>query len=687
VQADKEKRTVRYTDIRVTKSRFPGSTPETEAKLASIIEKEAPKWDMDESLDRLTASLQVVQKEKAYTEKFNTNPPKIYVEKVPALLITIDGEPVLRKIEGTSIQMIINCPNFIVNDGKDYYLSGGSTWFKANDLKGEWSPTKSPSKEVAEFYKKYQEQAKAAAAKQGKTTSTQTKPAEPKPEAKETKPPKIIVTTEPAELISTDGEPKFAPITGTDLLYVTNTESDVVLDMKGQESYVLLSGRWYKSTNMKDPWTFVKPDDLPAEFKKIPEPSPMGEVLASVAGTQQADDALADAQVPQTAAIKRKEAKTEVKYDGEPKFKQIPETEVEMATNTASQVLRIKGKYWVCDNAVWFTGDTPNGPWTVSDKAPPEVQKIPPDSAAYNTKYVYVYDTTPEVVYVGYLPGYVGCYPYYGTVVYGTGWYYPPYVSPYAYYPRPVTFGFSFHYSPYGGWSMGFGISYGPFTFSFWGGGYGHYPGYGYHGGGGYYHGGNTINIGEINIDNGGGRGDAQPKRGEGGRGNQSQAKGTNGNIYNQGQNKGRTASTTDKSTRQTAKPSTGMANNVYTDKAGNVYKRDSNGSWSSREGNSWKSSDAGGAGGGARPSTGDVGGGAGGAGGPSSARPATGGGSSGSSRPSGGASAGTSDLNRDYNARQQGSQRQQSYQRSGGYSGGSRGGGSRGGGGRGGRR
>ena len=262
---------------------------------------------------------------------------------------------------------------------------------------------------------------------------------------------------------------------------MTNTDSDIVLDMAGQESFVLISGRWYKSKSMKPPWEFVKPDALPAEFKKIPEPSPIGEVLTSVAGTPQAEDALAEAQVPQTAAIKRNEAKTKVEYHGEPQFKPIPDTEVAYAVNTASQVLKIKGKYYVVVQAVWFVGSSPNGPWTLSDKAPPEAQQIPPDSPVYNVKYVAVYDTTPEVVYVGYYPGYVGCYPYYGTVVWGTGWYYPPYISPYAYYPRPVTFGFSAHYNPYSGWSLGFSISSGPFTFSFWGGGYyggGYYGGY-----------------------------------------------------------------------------------------------------------------------------------------------------------------------------------------------------------------
>ena len=66
-----------------------------------------------------------------------------------------------------------------------------------------------------------------------------------------------------------------------------------------------------------------------------------------------------------------------------------------------------------------------------------------------------MYESTPQVVYVGYTPGYVYSYPWYGVPVYGTGWYYPPYVTPYAYYPRPVTYGMHVSYNPYTGWGFG----------------------------------------------------------------------------------------------------------------------------------------------------------------------------------------------------------------------------------------
>jgi hypothetical protein len=338
-------------------------------------------------------------------------------------------------------------------------------------------------------------------------------------------------------------------------------------------------------------------------------------VLASVAGTKEAQEALIDAQVPQTSAIKRSSPPPKVTYDGEPKFEAIEGTSIAYAVNTASQVFLIDGKSYVCDQGVWFVGEDPKGPFVVADSVPAEIQKIPPDHPGYNTKYVYVYDSTEEVVYVGYTSGYLGSYPWYGTVVWGTGWYYPPYISPHFYYPHPVTYGFAVGYNPYGGWSVGVGIgfTYGAFTFGFMiGGAYGgywgpcyrppmYYPGYG---GGGYpgYGGGRPVTPG----------GGARPT-----------PYGTNGNLYGREGNSARNAP----STRQAggAAPSTlaNSPNNVFSDRDGNVARRGSDGSWQSRDGGSWK----------------------------------------------GGSGAGASSLERDYQARQRGSQATQSY-RSGGYGG-----------------
>jgi hypothetical protein len=303
--------------------------------------------------------------------------------------------------------------------------------------------------------------------------------------------PKIVVATEPAALIQTNGKPEYASVEGTKLLYAKNTEDDVLLDIDTQQHYILVSGRWYTSKSLENgPWTFVEPDKLPADFADVPPESDVGNIRPSVAGTDEAREAVLENDIPQTAAVSRKDATVQVTYDGDPKFEKIEGTKMSYAVNTDKSVLLIEGKYYCCDNAVWFVSPSPEGPWEVCADVPRDVQSIPASEPVHNVKYVYVYDSTPDVVYVGYTPGYYGSYVYGGCVVYGTGYYYQPWYG-YYYYPRPVTYGFAVTYNPWTGWGFGFGMSYGWFHVGFyphpgaWWGPAGYH--YGYHHG--YYHG------------------------------------------------------------------------------------------------------------------------------------------------------------------------------------------------------
>ena len=59
--------------------------------------------------------------------------------------------------------------------------------------------------------------------------------------------PNVIVTTTPTELIVTDGAPDWAPLQGTNLLYVKNTTGNVFKDLNDQNTYVLVTGRWFRA--------------------------------------------------------------------------------------------------------------------------------------------------------------------------------------------------------------------------------------------------------------------------------------------------------------------------------------------------------------------------------------------------------------------------------------------------------
>jgi hypothetical protein len=472
VAIDRDARTVRARATKVTQVHLPDSTPGEESRLLGQMARLAPDLDLTTSLDRLTAALDASRHERRAALALNMTPPRILFETSPAFLAVLDGPPKTMRVEGTGLERVVNTPSFIVRDSKTgrHYLEGAGRWYEADRITGPWRSIAEPPGTVGSLWEKGRSRDLASrdlsntAAESGSPVVGAAVPASGEGQA-----PRVIVATEPTELIVSDGEPEFAPISGLDLLYMTNTPGDVLMEVGSQRYYVLLSGRWYRSRSLQGPWEHVRPDMLPESFAKIPPGSMKGDLLASVAGTPEAEEAVLDGAVPQTAVIRRSEANLTVTYDGDPEFRPIPRTQVEYAVNTSAQVLRIRDRYYAVDQGVWFVSDSPTGPWTVADDEPPEAQEIPPDTPVYNTKYVYVYDSTPDRVYVGYLPGYLGYYPYYGTVVYGTGWYYPGWWGT-VYYPYPWTWGFGAHYSAWAGWSFGFGIgfSYGWYPYSPW---------------------------------------------------------------------------------------------------------------------------------------------------------------------------------------------------------------------------
>jgi hypothetical protein len=337
---------------------------------------------------------------------------------------------------------------------------------------------------------------------------------------------------------------------------------------------VLLSGRWYRGEGLLGEleWTHVPNDELPEAFRDIPEDSVNGAILSQVSGTPQAREALLENSIPQTAAIKRDDATFSVTYDGAPDFAPIEEIAVEYAQNTSAAVFRYGNRYDACDNGVWYVANSATGPWSVATEVPDAIYKIPASNPHHNVTYVKVYDVTPQVVYVGYTPGYYGSYYYHGTVVYGTGWYYSPWYGPY-YYPRYPTWGFHVTYNPWTGWGYGVSWTNGPFRFTFrtggswWGvGGYRPYPRpvpYG-----GYRK--TNININNINVNDGRNRPETRP------------------NLYNRPENQARNAPRPALANTRPAQPATGASNNVLTDRSGNVYQRDSNGSWNQRSNGQW---------------------------------------------------------------------------------------------------
>ena len=576
LSTDHESRTATLERVEVTAAKFPDMEQDKVDELSRYLEQEIPKWDLVISLDRLAASLEGVAGTDGAADNFKSDPPAIHFRTQPAVLVLVDGDPILADLEGFDLKYVANSVFFIVKDQKAgaYFLRGSGLWFTSDDLAGDWKVTTDLSSELRKVSQKIEEEEKAQA--EAQTTDAENLGVEK--DADEAA-PEIILSTVPAELIVTNGEPDFASVEGTQLLYLRNTENDVLMDIDSQNYYLLISGRWYRAKSMTDgPWSYVDFAELPADLAKIPSDSDMGKVLASVAGTQESREALLETQIPQTAEVDRKTATCEVSYDGDPQFEKCGD-DVAYAINTDKSVLLIDKKYYCVDSAIWFVSNGPEGPWAVATEVPAVVQDLPADCPVYNVKYVYIYETTPEVVYVGYTSGYYGYYPYGPCVVYGTGWYYRPWYGHY-YYPRPVTYGFGVHYNPWTGWGFTYGMSYGWLHIGVsWG-----HPYHGCWGAGGYRYGyrhgywrgyNHGYNRGYQNGARAGYR--AGYRAGQRQPGN---------NAYRDRTNGVKRTGDVGKQARQ--RPSTSdRKNNVYTDRKGDVY-RDKDGSWEKRDKGEW---------------------------------------------------------------------------------------------------
>jgi hypothetical protein len=403
-----------------------------------------PASALDIPLDDLVCALHLTgRKGPIRTGRFTREAPRILVASRPSILVFIDGAPKMRRHPAWGVNMVANSPNILVESFNGwFYLYGGRHWYIGPQVMGPYSPTTEIAPDIQRIRKDLE---KRVASESGHIDTLREGAGIVED---------IIVCTSPAELIQTNGKPVYASVEGTGLQYVVNTPNDLFLDVLHQTYYLLLSGRWYGSTALEGPWRFISGEDLPVDFRKIPEGSPKDNVLASVPGTVAAREAVTDALLPQTAIISRHGASPLIAFDGAPQFRRIAGTPLQYALNSAAVVLKDKDQYYCLEKGVWFFASRFSGPWEVCTERPTGVELIPPDCPLYFCKYVRVYGSSPDYVYTGYTSGYLNAYVDDQTVVYGTGRYYPSWTGD-LYFPRSWPWGFGMAYNPWVGWCLG----------------------------------------------------------------------------------------------------------------------------------------------------------------------------------------------------------------------------------------
>jgi len=433
---DKGSRSVALVDLTVSKVDF-ASLPDRGASLLPELNAAAKSTLRIVSLDRLQASLAASNIPPRAVQVDNA-PPRVIVSTTPAILVPVDGAPVWKPVAGSpGFTRIVNTRALVLKSASvpQMFLRVYDGWLMADSLAGPWNQPLIPPAGLDAVAKK-------VAATKLVDMLDGGKDAKPRPSLGQGV-PSIQVSQVPAELIVFRGAPDFAPLVGTSLAWATNTTGDVLRDTGSGAIYALLAGRWFRATSLEGPWTFVASNALPADFARIPPTSLAGAILPAVAGTPQAREAVAENAIPQTATVPRSGGPAfTATYDGAPRFEPEPGTSLARAVNASVPILRTStNAHYALKAGIWFTAAQPTGAWTVATAVPPEIYTIPPTSPIYFATFVRIYGITPDAVFTGYTPGYLGAMVgSSGTVVFGTGYPYKSWIGE-RWFPAPVTYG------------------------------------------------------------------------------------------------------------------------------------------------------------------------------------------------------------------------------------------------------
>ncbi len=458
-ETDFESREVLFKNFQYTDMVFPNADDVQAAVYRKAVTDVLPeKKFMVISLDRVMAGLDRA-KVHARTVEVNIEPPPIYYSDKPARLVIFNGEPRFEAIKGAPkllYALNTNWDILLELGSARYYMLDGESWLVTKDLeKGPW---KVAGKLPGAFNKLPDDD-----------NWKEVKSNIPGTRAKHV--PQVFVSKMPAELIVTDGKPTYISIEGTNLLYATNTESDIFFHSGDKYIYFLTAGRWFKTKSLTNngKWSAASMD-LPGDFHDIPVTHEKAHVLSAVPDTPEAEVATLLATIPRKATVDRNDTTIEVPYEGEPEFVEIEETEtVYYAVNTPYNVFRVNDMYYSVHDGVWFESYIASGPWVVSISVPAVIYTIPPTHPKHNVTYVHVYDYTPSTVVVGYTSGYSGAYiSSTGVLMFGLGWWLAydllfPHFHHYHYHPHYYSYGSSHRYNYYYGGYYRAARYYGPY--------------------------------------------------------------------------------------------------------------------------------------------------------------------------------------------------------------------------------
>src|SRR6266481_329917 len=189
-------------------------------------------------------------------------------------------------------------------------------------------------------------------------------------------PPKIFMGYRPSILLSVNGEPVLSEVPNTNLKFVVNTQWPLFFDESNSTYYLAVGQQWLMANSLEGQWSATK--KLPPDFSKVPQDkqwSALKKFIPPPANPKGATPNVFYSDKPAEVIL----------FDGPPVYAQIPDTQLEYATNTNSVVFVYKpmGQFYYLTAGRWFSASDPQGPWTyATPDLPADFAKIPPSSPA-----------------------------------------------------------------------------------------------------------------------------------------------------------------------------------------------------------------------------------------------------------------------------------------------------------------
>ena len=139
-EVDRALRTVVFSEVTITKSNFP-TLPDQGAAYATELKAKFGAATRTISLERVEASLKAAGVKSPSFPVLN-DPPRIIISYSPAILVPIDGAPIIKPVlDASRFKRVINTHALILQGGPGdaFFLHVFDGWVSASSLDGPWA--------------------------------------------------------------------------------------------------------------------------------------------------------------------------------------------------------------------------------------------------------------------------------------------------------------------------------------------------------------------------------------------------------------------------------------------------------------------------------------------------------------------------------------------------------------------